>query len=124
MTIYVTVEDVDLALGDAWAQEAAKPSAVMQANDWLTARNIPADVDDERIVRAGAYLAKMAAAGTLYADSEGAVKSESVKADTVSVSTEYQDGARAVAGDMLYIKDLLHPWLTPYGSSVRILSRL
>ena len=124
MTIYVTVEDVDSVLGSDWTDEAAKPLAVAQANDWLTARNIPADVDDDRIVRAGACLAKMAAAGTLYADSDGAVKSESVKADTVSVSTEYQDGARAVAGDMLYIKDLLKPWLNPFGSSVRILSRL
>ncbi|WP_438455313.1 hypothetical protein [Vreelandella venusta] len=121
---YVTAAQVDEILGSDWAEEAAKPLAVAQANDWLTARNIPADVDDERIVRAGAYLAKMAASGTLYADSEGAVKSERVKADTVEVATEYQDGARAVAGDMLYIKDLLKPWLSPFGSSVRILSRL
>ncbi|WP_417788382.1 hypothetical protein [Stutzerimonas xanthomarina] len=121
---YITAEQVDSLLGSDWAESAAKPLAVQMANDWLRAKGVPADVDDDRIVRAGAYLAKMAAAGTLYADSEGAVKSESVKADTVSVSTEYQDGARAVAGDMLYIKDLLHPWLTPYGSSVRILSRL
>jgi len=124
MTQYITVEDVDLVLGDAWADEAAKPMAVAQSNDWLTARQIPADVDDERITRAGAYLAKMAAGGTLYADSEGAVKSERVKADTVEVETSFQDGARAVAGDMLYIRDLLRPWLNPFGSSVRILSRL
>lgn len=121
---YVTATQVDEILGSDWAEEAAKPLAVQMANDWLTAKGIPADVDDERIVRAGAYLAKMAAAGTLYADSEGAIKSESVKADTVSVSTEYQDGARAVAGDMLYIKDLLRPYLSPFGSSVRILRRL
>lgn len=124
MTQYIEIEDVNLVLGDAWADEAAKPMAVAQSNDWLTARNIPADVDDDRIVRAGAYLAKMAAGGTLYADSEGAVKSEMVKADTVSVSTEYQDGAKAVLGDLKYVTDLLKPWLNPYGSSVRILSRL
>jgi len=121
---YVTAAQVDEILGSDWAEEAAKPLAVQMANDWLTAKGIPADVDDERIVRAGAYLAKMAAGGTLYADSEGAIKSESVKADTVSVSTEYQDGAKAMLGDMLYIKDLLRPWLNPFGSSVRILSRL
>lgn len=124
MTIYVTVEDVDLVLGDAWAEDSAKATAVMQANDWLTSRNIPADNDDERIVRAGAYLAKMAAGGTLYADSGGDLKREFVKAEGVEVEEEYQDGARAVAGDMLYIKDLLSPWLNPYGSSVRILSKL
>ncbi|MCP1316367.1 hypothetical protein [Halomonas sp. 707B3] len=124
MTIYVTVEDVDLALGDAWAQEAAKPSAVMQANDWLTSRNIPADIDDDRIVRAGAYLAKMAAAGTLYADTRGDVKRKRVKADSVESETEYADGSRAVLGDMAYVTDLLKPWLNPFGSRVRVLSRL
>ena len=121
---FITAEQVDSLLGSDWAQAAAKPLAVQMANDWLTAKGIPADVDDERIVRAGAYLAKMAAAGTLYVDSDGAVKSETVKADTVSVSTEYQDGAKAVLGDLKYVTDLLKPWLNPYGSSVRILSRL
>lgn len=124
MAQYITVEQVDSLLGSDWAPPAAKPLAAQMANDWMLAQGLPTDVDDERITRAGAYLAKMAAAGTLYADSEGAVKSESVKADTVSVSTEYQDGARAVAGDMLYIRDLLRTWLNPFGSSVRILSRL
>lgn len=123
MTIYVTVGDVDTLLGSDWAEEAAKPLAVLQANDWLTAKGIPSDNDDERIVRAGAYLAKMAAGGTLYADSDGAVKSETIKADTVSVSTEYQDGSRALLGDQKYIDDLLRPWLRPYGN-VRILSKL
>uniref|UniRef100_UPI003C6FBF7F hypothetical protein n=1 Tax=Vreelandella maris TaxID=2729617 RepID=UPI003C6FBF7F len=94
------------------------------ANMWLTSRSIPSGVEDERITLAGAYLAKMAAGGTLYADSEGDVKSERVKADTVEVETSFQDGARAVAGDMLYIRDLLRPWLNPFGSNVRILSRL
>jgi hypothetical protein len=124
MTIYVTVEDVDTILGSDWAEEAVKPLAVQMANDWLTSRNIPADIDDDRITRAGAYLAKTAAAGTLYADSEGAVKREMIRADTVELETEFQDGARSIAGDMLYVNDLLRPWLNPYGSNVRILSRL
>ncbi|MGE6580395.1 hypothetical protein ACQKD0_05090 [Vreelandella aquamarina] len=121
---YVTATQVDEILGSDWAEEAAKPLAVQMSNDWLTAKGILTDVDDERITRAGAYLSKMAAAGTLYADSDGDVKSERVKADTVEVETSFQDGSRAVAGDMLYIRDLLRPWLNPFGSSVRILSRL
>lgn len=121
---YVTATQVDEILGSDWAEEAAKPLAVQMANDWLTSRNIPADIDDERIVRAGAYLAKMAAGGALYADSGGDLKREFVKAEGVEVEEEYQDGARAVAGDMLYIKDLLRPWLNPYGSNVRMLSKL
>lgn len=121
---YVTATQVDEILGSDWAEEAAKPLAVQMANDWLRAKGVPADVDDERITRAGSYLAKMAAAGTLYADSEGAIKREMVRADTVEVETEYQDGARPIAGDQKYVNDLLKPWLTPFGSSVRILSRL
>lgn len=120
---YVTATQVDEILGSDWAEAAAKPLAVQMANDWLRAKGVPAELDDERITRAGAYLAKMAAVGTLYADSEGAVKSETIKADTVSVSTEYQDGAKAVIGDMAYVSDLLRPWINPYGS-VRILRRL
>lgn len=122
--LYVTATQVDEILGSDWAEEAAKTLAVQQANDWLTAKGVPVDVDDGRITRAGAYLAKMAAAGALYADSGGDLKRERVKAEGVEVEEEYQDGARAVAGDMLYIKDLLKPWLNPFGSSVRILSRL
>ena len=52
------------------------------------------------------------------------MKSERVKADTVEVDTTYQDGAKAVLGDLKYVTDLLKPWLNPFGSSVRILSRL
>jgi hypothetical protein len=120
---YITVEQVDSLLGSEWADPAAKPMAVAQANDWLTARNIPPDADDDRITRAGAYLAKMAAAGTLYADTRGDVKRKRVKADSVESETEYADGSRAVLGDQKYIEDLLRPWLRPFGS-VRILSRL
>lgn len=121
---FITAEQVDSLLGSDWAQAAAKPLAVQMANDWLTAKNIPADVDDERITRAGAYLAKMAASGTLYASTKGDIKRKAVEADGVKSETEYADGSKAVAGDMLYVKDLLSSYLTPFGSGVRILKRL
>lgn len=124
MAIYITVTDVDDTLDTDWAQQAAKPLAVQQANDWLTAKGIPADTGDERVTRAGAYLAKMAAAGTLYADTRGDVKRKRVKADSVESETEYADGSRAVLGDMAYVTDLLKPWLNPFGASVRMLKRL
>lgn len=124
MTQYILIDDVDNVLGEAWADPAAKPMAVAQANDWLTARNIPPDVDDDRIVRAGAFLAKMASVGTLYADSRGEVKRKRVRADSVESETEYADGSRAVLGDQKYIEDLLRPWLNPFGASVRMLKRL
>jgi len=121
---YVTATQVDEILGSDWAEEAAKPLAVQMSNDWLTAKGIPTDIDDDRITRAGVYLAKMAAAGTLYADTRGDVKRKRVKADSVESETEYADGSRAVLGDMAYVTDLLKPWLNPFGSRVRVLSRL
>ena len=121
---YITVEQVDSLLGSEWADASAKPLAVQQANDWLTAKGIPVDVDDERITRAGAYLSKMAAAGTLYADTRGDVKRKRVKADSVESETEYADGSRVVLGDMAYVTDLLKPWLNPFGASVCMLKRL
>ena len=120
---YITVEQVDSLLGSEWADPAAKTLAVQQANDWLTAKGVPVDVDDDRITRAGAYLAKMAAAGTLYADTRGDVKRKRVKAGSVESETEYADGSRAVLGDMAYVNDLLKPWLNPFGASVRMLKR-
>lgn len=122
--VYITVEQVDSLLGSEWADPAAKPLAVQQANDWLTAKGVPVDADDDRITRAGAYLAKMAAAGTLYADTRGDVKRKRVKADSVESETEYADGSRAALGDMAYVTDLLKPWLNPFGASVRMLKRL
>lgn len=120
---YVTATQVDEILGSDWAEEAAKPLAIQMSNDWLTAKGIPADVDDERIVRAGAYLAKMAAAGTLYTDTRGDIKRKRVKAGSVESETEFMDGTKAVAGEQKYVEDLLRPWLSPFGS-VRILKRL
>jgi hypothetical protein len=120
---FITAEQVDSLLGSDWAQAAAKPLAVQMANDWLRAKGIPADIDDDRITRAGAYLAKMAAAGTLYADTRGDVKRKRVKAGSVESETEFQDGTKAVAGEQKYVEDLLRPWLSPFGS-VRILKRL
>lgn len=112
---YVTVTQVDETLGGDWADPAAKPLAVQMANTWLTARQIPERLsleDQQAVTLAGSYLAKMAAEGTLYADSEGVVASESVKADTVSVSTTYANGSRPVLADMAFVTDLLSKWLS------------
>ena len=123
---HITQSDVDTILGAGWEGDGDPVLAVQQANDWLSSRSIPlpADTDDpDRIKRAGAYLAKQAAAGTLYADTQGAVKRKRVKAGDVESETELQDGSRAIAGDMRYVEDLLRPYLRPFGS-VSILKRL
>lgn len=125
--MYITPPDVEGVLGPGWEGTGDAALAMMQANDWLLSRSIPLPGDTtqpDRIKRAGAYLAKQAAAGALYADTDGDVKSERVKAEGVEVETEFQDNARAVRGDMAYVRDLLRPWLSPLGGSVTLLRRL
>lgn len=123
---YITEQDVEDVLGAGWEGSGDPALAVQQANDWLTSKGIPLpdDTDDpDRIKRAGAYLAKQAASGTLYADTRGDIKRKRVKAGTVESETEYQDYTRAKSGDMAYVEDLLKPWLAPLGS-VTLLRRL
>ncbi|WP_129141529.1 DnaT-like ssDNA-binding protein [Modicisalibacter coralii] len=124
MVDYVTKADVDTTLGSGWEGSGDADRAVKQANAWLSAElnsrtfeTVPTEV-----VEAGSELARMSAEGTLYADSDGDVKSESVKAGEVEVSTEYQDRSRATNGTLQYVKALLKPWLMPLG--VTLLKRL
>lgn len=117
----ITQSDVDTILGAGWEGDGDPALSVQQANDWLTARSIP-ESDDERITRAGAYLARMAAQGALYADSDGIVSRSRVKADTVEVEEEYRTGSQAIVGDMAYVRDLLKPWLV--SGAVRMLRKL
>lgn len=124
MAQFVTIEQVDALLGADWALPDQKAMAIMQANDWLFSQAIPPDTDDERITRAGAYLARMAARGELFASSEGVIKSSRVKAEGVEVDETFADGSRPVNGDMAYVKALLGAYLSPFGSGVRLLRRL
>lgn len=118
MTDYITVADVDQILGASWADEADKAAAVLQANAWMTARSVVAgDPVEDAIKTAGAYLAQEAAAGNLYADTQGDIKRTRVKADTVESETEYQDGARARSGNLSFVFDLLRPYFPVGGGS-------
>ncbi|OBX36982.1 hypothetical protein A8U91_01330 [Halomonas elongata] len=51
------------------------------------------------------------------------MKREMVKADTVEVETEFMDGSRPTVGALSYVRDLLRPWLSPFGGSVSMLKR-
>ena len=124
MATYVTVDDVDTKLGADWEGTGDKARAVLDANTWLTARRVRlSDPVNDDVVMAGALLAQEAANGRLYADTDGAVKRERVRADTVEVETEYQDGAQAQTGALSMISDLLAPYL-PKTNGVTILKRL
>lgn len=113
---YVTVESVTQKLGANWWGNGDAPIAVMQANAWLNARNLPEYPDDEipdAILTAGAYLAKLAASGLLYKTKEGVVASKTVSAQSgTSVSKKYVAGKEeSVSGDMQFILDLIDPFI-------------
>lgn len=121
MTTYVTVADVDALLPAGWEGDGDKDRAVLSANTWLTARNVPNDDPlPDAIKQAGALLAQEAANGRLYADSQGGIKRKAVKAGSVESETEYQDNAYAKSGALKQIGDLLRPYLSGAGSTFAI----
>lgn len=126
MVEYVTKADADAELGTGWEGTSDPARAIRQSNVWLSTHLSGREFDTvpTEVVQAGAELAKLAAEGTLYADSEGDVRRESVSAGSVSVETEYTDSSRATVGALEYVKALIKPWLSPFGGSVTMLRRL
>lgn len=113
---YVTIDTVTEKLGPLWWGNGDAAQAVIRANAWLNARPLRTfeqDLIPDNVMLAGAYLAKMAANGQLYADrTEGLVASERVKADTVEAEVTYVKGSEiGRLGDMDFIEDLLSPYL-------------
>lgn len=118
MTEYITEQDVSGILGTGWADGGDADRAVLEANTWLTSRGVMAsDPVEDDIITAGAYLAEMAIAGTLYADRTPALKRKRVKAGTVESEREYQDGAASSTGALRLVMDLLRPYMTGGGGS-------
>lgn len=119
MKTYITVEDVDGLLGDDWAELDKKERAVLVANVWMANRNLPDfDLIPEEWKRAGAEVAREAAAGRIYGSRETGVASKSVKAGDVSSSKTYRDGAQSyTAGESLALA-LLAPWLQASGGGM------
>lgn len=124
MIQYVTVADVDAALGPDWADAGEKDEAVLQANAYLNTLTFKAwDTQPDAVTTAGVYLAKDAAAGNLFADTDGELKRKYVKAEGVESEKEYQDGSVARSGTMQLIDALLSPWVEK-ASVVQIVRRL
>ena len=119
---FIEVSDVDLILGDTWTTTDKKAKAVLQANTWLSTKKFCSGIDpvDEAIKQAGALLAQMASNDALYiARTDGVVAEKSVKADTVAVSKKYVVGSESgVYSDMLFVNDLLKPFLCGGGFSI------
>ncbi|WP_027907687.1 hypothetical protein [Pseudomonas taiwanensis] len=119
MTDFITVADVDQALGQGWAGDDDAVIAVAMANAWLTAkikRAVPDPVPDA-IVSAGAQVAKLAAAGKLYKDTQREVQSKTVSAQAgTSTSKTYVAGSVDRSAGENFALDLIDPWIRRSGT--------
>ncbi|WP_323615238.1 hypothetical protein [Pseudomonas putida] len=119
MTDFITVADVDQALGQGWAGAGDAVLSVSMANAWLTAkikRPVPTPVPDA-IVTAGAQVAKLAAAGQLYKDTQREVQSKSVSAQSgTSTSKTYVAGSVDRSAGENFALDLIAPWIRRSGT--------
>lgn len=119
MTDFITVADVDQKLGQGWAGIGDAVLAVAMANAWLTAkikRTVPDPVPDA-IVSAGAQVAKLAAAGQLYKDTQREVQSKTVSAQAgTSTSKTYVAGSMDRSTGENFALDLIAPWTRRSGT--------
>ncbi|MFV3316559.1 hypothetical protein [Pseudomonas sp. NY15374] len=119
MTDFITVADVDQKLGPDWAGTGDAGLAVTMANAWLTAkikRPVPDPVPDA-IVTAGAQVAKLAAAGQLYKDTQREVQSKTVSAQAgTSTSKTYVAGSMDRSTGENFALDLIAPWIRRSGT--------
>lgn len=125
MTEYVTVAQVDQLLGTGWEGSGDKTLAVEQANAYLNTLTFKAwETQPDSVTRAGAELAKEAAAGNLFADSSGPIKRKRAKAGEVETETEFGGaGGSPVSAGIAFAKALLAPWLKPL-LATQIIKRL
>lgn len=119
MTDFITVADVDEALGQGWAGDGDAVLAVSMANAWLTAkikRAVPKVVPDA-IITAGVQVAKLAADGKLYKDTQREVQSKSVSAQSgTSTSKTYVAGSVERSSGENFALDLIAPWARRCGT--------
>ncbi len=119
MTDFITVADVDQKLDPDWAGTGDAVLAVTMANAWLTAkikRPVPDPVPDA-IVTAGAQVAKLAAAGQLYKDTQREVQSKTVSAQSgTSTSKTYVAGSVDRSTGENFALDLIAPWARRSGT--------
>jgi hypothetical protein len=113
MTTYISIEQVDALLGQAWAPNEKKARAVLMANTWLTNLRLPDfDLVPDDVIQAGAEVAQEAAAGKLYSAKETGVLSKSVNADGVSSSKTYSESSRALSAGETFALALLAHYLS------------
>ena len=121
MTTYITIADVDAALGSTWKDDPAPGMtpelAVLQANTWLTAQlggQYSTPPVPEPIKLAGAEIAREAINGRLYtAKARTTTETEASAAPGTYVKKKFEAGSEAQTAGMVFALALLAPWLGP-----------
>ncbi|RPD86275.1 protein singed [Neisseria weixii] len=110
---YIGLDEVDEALGFDWRLDLDGQRAVMLANLWLADRGVKVLPETPLAVKqAGIELAKLAATGKLYADKQTGLLSESVQADSVSVSQAFSQSAKLIHGELQVVEALIKPYVS------------
>lgn len=116
MIEYITVGEVDTLLGSDWADPTKKDEAVLIANVWMTNQPLPElDPMPDEWKRAAAYVAREAASGGIYGQSEYGLMSKSVTAGDVSSSKTFASNHKVVSAGETLALALLKPWLGAAG---------
>lgn len=124
MITYVTVDDVDTALGASWTDDSNKAKSVLMANAWMNGLSLklPCDKNTHEIIipddvkLAGAYASQAAANNGLYQqqESSGVVSNSSVEAKGVKVAETYADistnSSKLLSPDLQLAMALLRPF--------------
>ena len=118
MTTYISIEQVDALLGQAWTADEKKARAVLMANTWLTNLGLPEfDPVPDDVIQAGAEIAREAAAGNIYGRKETGVLAKSVNADGVSSSKTYSESSRTISAGESFALALLAHYLNSSGQT-------
>ena len=130
MIEYITVADIDAKLGNDWADsENAKARAVMITNVWLTNLKLPDTTNNQplkdAILLAAVELIPDAVNGSLYAEVETGVLSETVSAQSgTSVSNTYSATHKTYTANENLALAILKPWLDKGFGNVVLLVKI
>lgn len=109
---YVSMDDVEHFLGKNWQGNEDALHLVMLANLWLSDRGVIfSEVVQDEIKQAGVELVKLALNNKLFVDTQTGLLSETVQADSVSVSQSFGVNAKMITKEIQIVEALIKPYL-------------
>ena len=109
---YVSAGDVDERIGADWRNGVDVERTMMLVNLWLSNRGVVfADPISDAVKQAGVELVRLVLSNKLYADIQTGVLSETVQADSVSMSQSFSRSAKVISAEMQIVEALIKPYL-------------